>query len=142
MIWQAPFSFSILILLTDNKWFDTPWGCYLINSATLIFITFKMSKHPTFVECHFWNFSEPPNTNLQLLNLRLEFGFCLRKKDNYNGILAFFSLEFMYILKLRNSPSYNTLVWETTLFLCFRCFLQINDLTRLGVGIYEIQQSW
>ena len=24
MIWRAPFSFSILILLTDNKWFDTP----------------------------------------------------------------------------------------------------------------------
>ena len=21
-------------------------------------------------------------------------------------------------------------------------FLQINDLTRLGIGIYEIQQSW
>ena len=28
------------------------------------------------------------------------------------------------------------------LFLCFICFLQINDLTRLGVGIYEIQQSY
>ena len=34
-------------------------------------------------------------------------------KDNYNGILAFCSLEFMYILKLTNSPSYNSLVWET-----------------------------
>ena len=28
------------------------------------------------------------------------------------------------------------------LFLFFRSFLQINDLTPLGVGIYEIQHSW
>ena len=32
----STFSFSILILLTGNKWFGTPWGCYLINSTTLI----------------------------------------------------------------------------------------------------------
>ena len=31
---------------------------------------------------------------------------------------------------------------NTLLFPCFRCFFQINDSTRLGVGIYEIQQSW
>ena len=31
---------------------------------------------------------------------------------------------------------------NTLLFLCFRYFLQINDLTRLGVGIYEIQESY
>ena len=31
---------------------------------------------------------------------------------------------------------------NTLLFLCFRCFLQINDITLLRVGIYEIQQSW
>ena len=88
---MTDFSFCVLILLADNKWFDTTWGCYLINLGTLIFITFKMLKHPTFVECHFWKFSETLNANLQLLNLRLEFG---------------------YILKSTNSPSYNRLVWE------------------------------
>ena len=38
-----------------------------------------MSKHPTLFECHFSNFLEPPNANLQYFNLRLEFGFCLRR---------------------------------------------------------------
>ena len=66
--------FSILTLLIDNKWFGHPWGCYIINSATLISITFEMSKHPSFVEWYFWNFSESLSANLQLLNLRLEVG--------------------------------------------------------------------
>ena len=46
----------------------------------------------------------------------------------------------MYILKLTNSPSYNKLVWETPFrFSILDVFLHIDDLTRLGVGIYEIQ---
>ena len=50
--------------------------------------------------------------------------------DNYNGILAFYCLELMYILKLRISPSYNRLVWETPFcFTVLDLFLQINDLT-------------
>ena len=31
---------------------------------------------------------------------------------------------------------------ETPFFLCFRFFLPINNLTRLGIGIYEIHQSY
>ena len=67
----------------------------------------------------------------------------MKAKGNYNGILAFFSLEFMYILKLTNFRSYNRLTLETPFcFSVLDVFLQINDLSRLGVGIYEIQQSW
>ena len=62
---QTSRSFSLLMLFTDNKWFESPWGCYLIKSATLAFITFKISEHSTFVEWSFWNFSEPSNSNMQ-----------------------------------------------------------------------------
>ena len=48
LMWQAPFSFSLLILLADNNWFDFPWGCYLKNLATLVYTTFELSKQPTF----------------------------------------------------------------------------------------------
>ena len=61
---------------------------------------------------------------------------------NYNGMLSFYSLEFMYIINLTNSPSYNRLLRETPFVSLFRCFSQITGLTGLGVGIYEIQQSW
>ena len=43
-----PAQWCILILLTDNNWFYSPWGCYLSNSSTLVFTTFEKSKHGTF----------------------------------------------------------------------------------------------
>ena len=55
----------LLVLFADKKWFDPPWGCYLINSATLAFITFDICKHPTLVDCNIWNFLEPSNSNFQ-----------------------------------------------------------------------------
>ena len=60
-IQKAPFSFSILILLKDNKWFDPQWGCYLTNSATLVFTTLKIYKQPAFRKCLIWKVLEPPN---------------------------------------------------------------------------------
>ena len=60
----------------------------------------------------------------------------METKDIYNGILAFYSLEFMCISKLRNSLSYRC--EKHPFFLCFKSFLQINDLIPPGVGIYEI----
>ena len=49
----------------------------------------------------------------------------------------------MYILKLTTSPSYRRLLQETPFcFFILDFFLEINDLNPLGVGIYEIQQSW
>ena len=47
-------SFSILILFTDNKWFES---C----SATLVFTPFEIPKHPTFAQCLISNVLEPPN---------------------------------------------------------------------------------
>ena len=41
----------------------------------------------------------------------------MERTNNYNGILAFYNLDLMYILKLTNSPNYNRLVWET--LFCF-----------------------
>ena len=44
------------MLFTDSKWFDPPWGWYLINLATLVFTTLDLCKHPTFdfmfLSCH------------------------------------------------------------------------------------------
>ena len=45
------FFLLFLILLKDNRWFDHPWGCFLTNSATLVFTTFEISKDPTFPQC-------------------------------------------------------------------------------------------
>ena len=42
--------------------------------------------------------------------------------DNDNGILAFYSLEFMYILEWTNSPSYNRLMWEHPFAFVFYMF--------------------
>ena len=58
---------------TTVEWFDPPWGCYLPHLATWLVTTFEIPKHPN--EVPFLKFSEPPNANLQLLNLRLEFVF-------------------------------------------------------------------
>ena len=65
---QAPFSFSISVPLTDNNWFNPPWGCYLTNLATLVFTTFQISKHPTFLQCLLQKILELPNYNLKRFN--------------------------------------------------------------------------
>ena len=67
----------------------------------------------------------------------------VNKGQLYNGIIGFYSLEFMYISKLTSFPSYSRFsVRNTLLFFYFKIFWQINDLTPYGVGIYEIRQSW
>ena len=68
LLWETPICFYILVLFTDNKWFDPPWSWYLINLATIVFTKFEISNHPTFFERHIWKFLVPTNLNLQLLN--------------------------------------------------------------------------
>ena len=57
-----------LVFFTDKKW--SPWGCYVINSITLLFITFEVCKHPTINECNTWKFLEPSNLNLRRFLLK------------------------------------------------------------------------
>ena len=64
----STFSFSISIILTDNKWLDSPWGWYLRISATLAFTKFEIFKHWQFFQCLFWNVLEPPYLILQSFN--------------------------------------------------------------------------
>ena len=59
----STFFLLFLIVLKNNKWFDSPWGCYLTNFATLVFTTFKISKLRTFLWCLTWNVLEPPDQN-------------------------------------------------------------------------------
>ena len=57
------------VFFADNKWFDTPRSCYLINLATLVFAIFGRPKHLTFAQCLIWNVLEPPDLNLKWLKL-------------------------------------------------------------------------
>ena len=68
LIWQTLLCLSILLFSPDNKWLGPTFGCNLINSATLVFTKFEISKHPTFLYCLFWNVFEYPNLHLQLFN--------------------------------------------------------------------------
>ena len=43
------------------------WDFYLTNSATLVFTTFEISKHPTLPWCFLLNVLEPSNQNFKRL---------------------------------------------------------------------------
>ena len=80
LIWQAPFSSPILILLTDNKWFHPPpWDWYLIILVTLLFSKFGILKYSQFRWYLFWNVLESPYLILQSFNF-ITFRRCLPKK--------------------------------------------------------------
>ena len=48
----------LLVFFADKKW-SPLLDCYVINSATLQFITFEVCKHLTSVECNTWKYLEP-----------------------------------------------------------------------------------
>ena len=58
----------LLVIFAEINWFDTSWGCYLLNLATLLFTTFEISKHPTIPQYHISKILEPPNWNSRRLN--------------------------------------------------------------------------
>ena len=63
--------FAPLVVYSENKWFIPPCKCCLKNSATLVFTTFEIPKHPAFPECLVWNVLEPPYLILQSLTFTI-----------------------------------------------------------------------
>ena len=104
----SPFSFSILILLIDNKRFDRPWGWYLIILETVVFPKFAKFKYFRIRQCLFLNVFEPPYLILQSFNFTTLRQYLLKKQG------TFYPLTCTYICKQR------TLAMVFLLFIVYR----------------------
>ena len=78
----------LLMFFADRKWFYPPWGCYLTNPATLVFITFDIYKDPTLVDCNIWNFLGLSSSNLQEFKYTALRQFLLKKSLYFTSWLS------------------------------------------------------
>ena len=71
MIFSTRYFFLYFFLYFSSISIDDmipPWGCYLINQATLVFTPFEICKHPIFAQSLIYDVLELPNQTLKWIN--------------------------------------------------------------------------
>ena len=83
----------VFFFLAENKRYVPLWDCYLKNSATLVFTTFEISKHPTFAQCLIGNVLGPPYLVLQSFNFTILIRYLSKKQAMFYLLNCIFTCK-------------------------------------------------